>query len=97
MKNSITYFFIILFLSIKLIGIHALTHEDDKDDATHCVVCDNATIHNLTPAFILEPQEFSIENTELIINRSTIKHFSFVTSNTIASNQLFGRPPPYSL
>jgi len=80
-----------------MIGLHALTHEGDKDDVAHCAVCDNATIHKLTPVLILEPQEFSIENNELIINRSTIKDFTFITSNTVNSDQLFSRPPPYSL
>ncbi|WP_179319541.1 hypothetical protein [Winogradskyella helgolandensis] len=97
MKNSITYIFIILFLSIKMVGLHALTHEDDKSEDIHCAVCDYAVLHNLTPTLTPEPQDFSIENTELEIPRSIIKHYSFITSNAIASNQQFSRPPPFIL
>lgn len=97
-KNSITFLFLILFLSMKMIGLHALTHEEeDKDHAIHCTICDNAIIQNLTPALTPDSQDFSIENTEFVINRSIIKQYSFITSNTIASSQLFSRPPPFLL
>ena len=97
MKNSITYFFIILFLSLKMVGLHALTHDDDKDEALHCAVCDYATIHNLTPTLTPELHDFSIENTELVIIKNNLKHYRFITSNTTTSGQLFSRPPPFFL
>ena len=82
---------------MRMTGLHALTHDNDKDHALHCTICDNATICNLTPALNPDVQEFTIENPEVSINRSIIKHYCFVTSNTIASNQLFSRPPPFLL
>lgn len=82
---------------MKMIGLHAFAHEDDSDHAIHCTICDNATIHNLTPALTPDSLEFSIENTEFVVNRSIVKHYSFITSNAIASNQLFSRPPPFLL
>lgn len=96
MKNSITYLFIILFLSIKMIGLHALTHEDDKND-THCEICDHAVINDSTPLATLSPQEFLIENTELIIGKPSIKRYRFINSYAIANDQLFCRPPPFTL
>jgi len=97
MKNNITYFFIILFLSLKMIGLHALTHDEDKDQELHCEVCDYATIHNVTPTLTPKAQESYIENTELAIVRDNLIDYCFVTPNTITSSQLFCRPPPFSL
>jgi len=83
---------------MKMIGLHALTHDDhDKDHAIHCTICDHATIQNLTPVLIPDSQHFSIENTAFAIDRSIIKQYSFITANTIASSQLFSRPPPFLL
>jgi len=97
-KNSITFLFLILFLSMKMIGLHALTHDDhDKDHAIHCTICDNATIQNLTPVLITDSQDFSMENTAFAVDRSIIKQYRFITGNTIASSNLFSRPPPFSL
>lgn len=98
-KNSITFLFLILFLSMKMVGLHALTHGEDNDHndhALHCTICDNATALNLTPTLAPDSQEFSIENKELVVTRSAIKHYSFIASNTIATNQLLSRPPPFS-
>jgi len=96
MKNSITYLFIILFLSVKMVGLHALTHEGDMND-THCEICDHAVINNSTPIVNLVPQEFIIKNTELIVSKPSIKHNRFINYYTIATDQLFCRPPPYIL
>ena len=97
MKNSITYFFIILFLSLKMVGLHALTHNEDKDQDLHCEVCDYATIYNVTPALNPEAQEFYVENTELVIFKDNLNDYSFVAPNTITSSQLLSRPPPFLL
>lgn len=97
MKNSITYFFIILFLSLKMVGLHALTHDEDKDQELHCEVCDYATINNVIPILTPEAQEFYIENTELVIVRDNLNAYSFVTHKTITSSQLLSRPPPFLL
>ncbi|MBF8150758.1 hypothetical protein ITJ86_12675 [Winogradskyella sp. F6397] len=80
-----------------MVGLHALTHDDDQDHALHCAICDNATINNLTPALTPDPLEFSIENTELVLYRNSTTHYEFVMSNTIATNQLLSRPPPFTL
>ena len=82
---------------MKMIGLHALTHDDHNDHALHCTICDNATIHNLTPALTPDSQVFTIENTELVLQRTVIQHYSSVNSNTIASSQLLSRPPPFVL
>ncbi len=93
-KHSITYLFLALFLTMKMAGIHALSHADDKEHALHCVICDHAITHNLTPALTPNLQDYTIENNEPVVQKEITKQYSFVTTKTIASNQLFSRPPP---
>lgn len=95
MKNSITYFFIVLFLSLKMLGLHALTHNEDTDQDLHCAVCDYATTINTTPILTPEVQDFPIENLEFSPPRHLITTYGFVSSNTLAIPLLFSRPPPY--
>lgn len=97
LKNSIAYLLLVVFMSMKMAGLHALSHTDDTDHTLHCAVCDQAITHNFTPALTPDSQDFIIENTEYIVINEISKNYGFIISNTIASNQLFSRPPPYLL
>lgn len=96
-KNSISYLLLVLFLSMKTVGLHVLSHTDDHDDTLHCVVCDYATVQNFTPVLAPDLQDFLIERTEFALQSEITKNYNFVVSNAIASNQLFSRPPPFLL
>ncbi|WP_168467826.1 hypothetical protein [Arenibacter sp. 6A1] len=76
-------------------GLHVLSHTDDKDHALHCMICDQAITHNLTPAISPEVQDFVIENTEFFVQAAQKIHYSFMSCGTIATDQLFSRPPPF--
>lgn len=93
-KHSITYLFLVLFLSMKLVGLHTFTHMDDDEHDAPCEVCHYAITHNFTPELSPELQDFVIENTTLVINNLVLNNYSFNVTNSIASNQLFCRPPP---
>jgi hypothetical protein len=93
LKYNIACFFLILFLSLKMVGLHALSHDDDHD--TPCQICSHAFINNLIPALTPESVSFSLENTELVFNHVIITGYHFKISNTIATSQLFSRPPPF--
>ncbi len=82
---------------MKMTGLHVFLHTEDKDHALHCVVCDHAIAHNLTPALTPDLGSFTIKNTELILQREITKNYNFIISSTIASYQLFSRPPPFLL
>ncbi len=94
-KNSVTFFFVALFLTMKIAGLHVLLHTDDKDHTIHCVICDHTITNNLTPIISSDLQSVTIENTEFIVQREVIKNYSFIISSTITSDQLFSRPPPF--
>jgi len=96
-KYSITYLFLALFLTMKMAGLHVLIHANDEDHAVHCAICDHTLTHNVTPALTPNLLDFAIKNTEPIVQKEIIKGFSFVSSSTIATNQLYSRPPPFLL
>lgn len=96
-KNSITFVFIALFFTMKMAGLHMLSHTNDEDHEIHCAICDYAITHNLTPLLTLNLQDFTIENREPIVLGQINKSYSFIITSTIATNQLFSRPPPFLL
>jgi hypothetical protein len=67
--------------------------DDDGHDAP-CEVCHYAITHNFTPELSTELQDFSVESAVLVINNIVLNNYSFKISSSIASNQLFSRPPP---
>jgi len=97
LKNSIAFLLLALFLSMKMLGLHAFSHENDKDHAVQCAICDHVIANDLTPILTPDSQDFTIDGIEYIIQREISKSYSFIISNTIASNQLFSRPPPFLL
>jgi len=97
LKHSITYLFLVLFLSMKMVGLHVLSHTDDKEHALHCYICDHAVSHNLTPAISADIPDYGIENTEFLPQTGKSENYDFVVSSTIAPDQLFSRPPPVLL
>lgn len=97
LKNSITLFFLALFLMMKMGGLHVLVHTDDSDHDLDCIICDHTITHNLTPILNPDLQDFSIENIKFLVQIETAKNYTFIISSTIASYQLFSRPPPFLL
>jgi hypothetical protein len=93
-KHNVACFLLLLFLSLKMVGLHTLSHTDDEDHNAPCEICSHALVHNLIPALIPQPTAFSIENTTLVFNHIEIISYHFKISSTIASSQLFSRPPP---
>ncbi|MDO6760225.1 hypothetical protein Q4566_08460 [Tamlana sp. 2_MG-2023] len=95
-KNNITYFFLILFLTVKMVGLHEVFHHsDDEDHALHCVVCNHATAFNLTPALTPDIQEFSFLVQEFVYKQELRKYYNYRYSNAIDTDELVSRPPPF--
>ncbi|SHJ56275.1 hypothetical protein [Pseudozobellia thermophila] len=94
LKQYITYFFLVLFLSVKMAGLHVLSHSDDKDNLVHCTVCDLTTAQNLLPAITPDLPDFTVNNFEEIYLQESNAEYAFVVNSTLDSDQLFSRPPP---
>ncbi|SIS81547.1 hypothetical protein SAMN05421766_104117 [Zobellia uliginosa] len=96
-KHISSYFLLVLFLSVKMAGLHVLSHSEDKDHAVYCTVCDLTTAHNLVPAIAPDVADFKVDNFEEIPLQGSDTIYTFVVSGTLDSDQLFSRPPPFRL
>ncbi|RCU56622.1 hypothetical protein DU428_12070 [Oceanihabitans sediminis] len=82
---------------MKMVGLHTLSHEEDKDQVSHCVICDYAIAQKLTPCFHQVSDVFTVENNVPVVKKERFKHYSCVLLHNIAVNLLFCRPPPFFL
>lgn len=93
-KKSITYLFLALFFTMEMASVHAWSHINDDDHGVDCTICIQINTNNLTPAISPDLQYSPIEYVEFTVKKDITNSYSFVASNTIASDQLFSRPPP---
>jgi len=77
-----------------MIGLHMLSHTDDKDHALHCSACAHTIAYNLMPVFSTDSPCFKIENTEQIVQKTITKNYRFSFSNPMAIDRQLSRPPP---
>ena len=90
-------FFLILFLSVKVLGLHGLTHEEDYNQINNCELCNIITSLNLdlflfseTNTTFSKPLNFDSDNIK--IKTAQLLYFQ----NNLESHFLT-RPPPTSL
>lgn len=94
-KNNITYLFLVLFLSMKMAGLHVLSHTDDKEHAAYCLICDHAIVHNLTPTLAPGFSDLEIKNIDFFIQQEIVINYRSVIFNNAIPRELFSRPPPF--
>lgn len=95
-KHSIIYFFLIVFVSVKMSNLHAFFHiyEKEKSKIEHCDVCKFTLTQDAIPA--LGNATFNFEVLPLI---QTVKEYT-VTYTSISYNRfsaltLYNKPPPF--
>lgn len=96
LKNYIAYTFVAIFLSLKVAGLHVLTH-DDNDAAEHCEVCNLVSTNNFVPIINDTTEDYVGKNYEFCFQREVISHYNFIYSTTTNITSLFSRPPPFSI
>ncbi|WP_091893148.1 hypothetical protein [Polaribacter sp. KT25b] len=80
---------------MKITGLHALTHSDDKEHVIYCAICDTAITHNLTPTITPDFSYFEIKSINFYVQKEVaINNCDIVYNNTIL-RELFSRPPPF--
>ena len=95
LKNSITCLLLVIFISMKMAGLHMLSHSDDKNHPLDCTTCDYVISHNLTPTLPFNIIDYTFKEIKYSIQIEKLENYNFLISSTIASNQLFSRPPPF--
>lgn len=94
MKKFITVFFLTLFISIKMMGLHAVFHFGDHHHQ-HCELCDVVLVDSSTPILSVDNEDIVfLSQTEADFHEEIINHYEFSICNSIEENLLFSRPPP---
>ncbi|KJD34377.1 hypothetical protein PK35_00800 [Tamlana nanhaiensis] len=91
-KHRIALMLLILFASIKLTGLHELTHSDTDHDT--CVVCDIAVAVNVIPFLPVDGDVFRLEVQQFPNKTQNVETYTFVFVKNNIPNFLFSRPPP---
>lgn len=94
LKHSIGFFFLTIFLMVKMAGLHVLAHDGDQDHYAHCVVCDHIVKSQHVPEISPIGQNFTVLNIEPVPQQQVFRQYEFLSDGLIATDQLFSRPPP---
>jgi len=94
-KKNITYLFLVLFLSMKMTGLHAMSHIDEKEHAVQCIICDHTIVDNLTPTITPDLVRLEINAVAFVIQKEITTLYNCVFSRNIFLRELFSRPPPF--
>ncbi|WP_143106342.1 hypothetical protein [Pustulibacterium marinum] len=98
-KHIISYTFLVLLLSIKLSGLHALEHYtnfNDGEDDVECAICDFVMLDQQAPviaekAFINDTLSIPPNHTK----ENQVNHYQPKTVACFFQRYLFSLPPPY--
>ncbi|MCR9228272.1 MAG: hypothetical protein NXH90_12705 [Flavobacteriaceae bacterium] len=94
MRHSIGFFFLAIFLMVKMAGLHVLAHEGDQDHYAHCIVCDHVVKGQDAPELFLASTEYVINVPGPIPQEQVSNEYEFLFDGVLTIDQLFSRPPP---
>lgn len=91
-NKHIAFLYLIFFISIKFIGLHVLSHDNDKlyED---CEICEYVIVTNEVP-FVANGQILLRPSVECNYNILTFYGYSCPALQNKTSTNLFCRPPP---
>ncbi len=83
-----------LFFSMKMMGLHELTHNDEETHPEYCYVCDFAKVNDTTPVLLAPVQGVEIMDRLVHSEIQMAVEYTSVFRSAIIPSSLFGRPPP---
>lgn len=93
-KHRIGFFFLLIFLMVKMAGLHVLSHDGDQDHYEHCVVCHHIAKNQQSPEISPIGHDYRVLNIGPIPRQHVSRQYGFLSDGLIAKDQLFSRPPP---
>lgn len=96
-KQNITYLLLVLFLMMKIAGLHELSHCDDDKDHDTCAICDHTIVNQVTPTISPVIVDFKIENISFFLKKEITYNYNYTLPNAIITGALCSRPPPFTL
>ena len=95
LKNRISLVLLALFISMKLIGLHVLTHDGDSGHVVQCKLCEQAVLGNhYNPALLTDNSEFLVLCAQAPKTAQKLDRYGFTFCDAFTANPLFSRPPP---
>lgn len=92
-KNTLSLFLLILFLGVKLAGLHVFLHYD-KDQHAHCTICDHWVKADHSQKWLYPKADFSFKSPEKQICSQPQNPFTKALLGDPTIHALFCRPPP---
>lgn len=94
-KNRISFVLLALFISMKMLGLHVLTHDSDNEHLVQCKLCEQAVMGNhYQPALLSEALEFKSISSQVPVKKQTFDRYAFTFCDNFNANPIFSRPPP---
>ncbi|MBQ4913330.1 hypothetical protein J8L85_02690 [Maribacter sp. MMG018] len=93
-KHTIGFFFLSIFLMVKMAGLHVLAHDIDQDHYAHCVVCDHVVKIQHTPEIFPLTPDYTVALIAPTPQKIITQEYKFLLDGILASDRLFSRPPP---
>jgi len=92
-SKHIALFFLIFFISIKLVGLHSLKHFEESDHKNDCDICEYVITSNKVPSIIEEPAglEAFVDHDH---DKPSFSGYSYDFTQKYIDSCFFGRPPP---
>jgi hypothetical protein len=93
--NSFSYALLALFLATKLVGLHVISHHDDSDGyMDHCAICHNIASDTHALGILNDATASISEEIDIAVQQEIDSEYNFQVTGTLATSQLFSRPPP---
>lgn len=94
-KHSIALFFLIVFISVKLSNLHAISHimDGEKHKVEHCDVCKFVLTQDIAPA-INNPEFSFCVLPEVKLPKHKEIAFLEIQYSKLSAITLYNRPPP---
>lgn len=95
-KNRISLVLLTLFISMKMLGLHVIAHDGDKEHFVHCNLCELAVVgDHYNPALLSDTTEFQVLTSQAPVKTQIDDRYAFTFCDNFIANPLFSRPPPF--
>ena len=84
-----------LFLAIKLLGLHVLTHQSDQSAADQCEICHIITADVQHASISADADTSFLYTNTLILQKEISTACAYQRIYDTCSSVLFSRPPPF--
>lgn len=95
LENRISLILLTLFISVKMMGLHVFTHDEDHEHPVHCNLCEQVVQgKDYNPALLAPTLQLQSTSSPVSGTINLLDYFAFSFCDDFIANPLFSRPPP---